>query len=278
MPLSPDSVGVQGVPIRRSWSSTDAMLYALGVGAGVDDLAFTTENSNRVKQRVLPTFAVIIGGGGIPLREIGTFDPTRLFHGAQAIELLGEIPPSGEVETIGRISALWDKRHSAVVEAETESRDQATGDLLVRGRWTLFVRGEGGWGGERGPSQKLRMPDREPDHRVDYQTSENQALWYRLSGDRNPLHSDPWFAGRAGFDRPILHGLCTYGFAGRALLSCLCGNDPSCFRTMSGRFTKPVFPGDLLTVSIWKNGREACFQTSNQHGETVLDQGLCTVD
>jgi len=136
-----------------------------------------------------------------------------------------------------------------------------------------FLRGEGGFGGERGPSKKREIPSRAPDHEVYYTTREDQALLYRLSGDRNPLHSDPGFAKLGGFDRPILHGLCTYGFTGRALLHAVCGGDPTRFRAMDCRFSKPVLPGDALTVRMWVEGSECTFQTLNRNGEVVIDQG-----
>jgi acyl dehydratase len=120
-------------------------------------------------------------------------------------------------------------------------------------------------------------PERAPDARVSYVTLPHQALWYRLSGDANPLHSDPEFAKLGGFDRPILHGLCTYGFTGRALLHELCDSDPARFRSMEGRFSKPVMPGDELTVSMWVDGKEAVFQTTTQDGSVVIDKGRCVV-
>jgi acyl dehydratase len=139
---------------------------------------------------------------------------------------------------------------------------------------SLFIRGEGGFGGRRGPTATPGpFPDRDPDHVVTYATREDQALLYRLSGDRNPLHSDPAFARRAGFDRPILHGLCTYGFAGRALLHTLCGSDPTRFTSLHARFSRPTYPGDRLTTSMWVDGSSARFRTDRQGGETVLDQG-----
>ena len=140
----------------------------------------------------------------------------------------------------------------------------------------MFIRGEGGWGGDRGPSSRVEYPDTEPTHKVTYTTRQDQALTYRLSGDRNPLHTDPAFAARGGFDEPILHGLCTYGFTGRALLHTLCGSDPSRFRSMSGRFSRPVIPGDNLTISMWVDGNRALFRTEIQDGTVVLDQGVCT--
>ena len=276
MPINPDAVGETGGPVSRSWTSKDALLYAVGIGAGTDELQFTTENTNGLAQRVFPTFAVIVGGGGTPMNKVGSFKPALMVHGEQGIELLDEIPADGEIESRGRIAGIWDKGSAAVLEFESESVNKATGKALLKTRSMLFCRGEGGWGGDRGPSEKLQYPDEEPTHQVTYATREDQALTYRLSGDRNPLHSDPAFAARGGFEKPILHGLCTYGFTGRALLHSLCGGDPSRFRSMNGRFSRPVIPGDALTVSMWADGNRALFRTTNQNGEVVIDQGVCT--
>ena len=276
MAINPDAVGETGGPVSRSWTSKDALLYAVGIGGGTDELAFTTENTQGVAQRVFPTFAVIIGGGGTPMNKVGSFNPALMMHGEQGIELLDEIPPDGEIESRGRIAGIWDKGSAAVLEFESESVDKATGKPLLKTRSMLFCRGEGGWGGDRGPSERLQYPDDEPTHQITYKTRADQALTYRLSGDRNPLHSDPAFAARGGFENPILHGLCTYGFTGRALLHSLCGGDPSRFRSMNARFSKPVIPGDTLTVSMWADGDRALFRTTNQNCEVVIDQGLCT--
>ncbi len=273
MPIDPNAVGMTGEPVRRSWNSKDALLYAVGVGAGCDELAFTTENSQDIQQRVLPTFAVIIGGGGAPFDKIGSFNPAMLVHGEEGIELCGEIPTEGEIESTGRCVAVWDKGKHAVVELESESVLVSTGEPLFKTRMSAVLRGEGGFGGERGPTAKLEAPSRAPDHAVSYQTGRDQALLYRLSGDRNPLHSDPAFAKLGGFDRPILHGLCSYGFTGRALLNTLCAGDPTRFKSMAGRFSKPVYPGDSLTISMWVEGTECVFQTRNQDEAVVIDQG-----
>lgn len=273
MPINPDAVGAKGTPARRKWTSKDALLYAVGVGAGTGELAFTTENTKDVQQRVLPTFAVIIGGGGVPMDRIGSFNPMLMVHGEQGIELYDEIPPDGELESVGEVTAIWDKGSAAVLEFEATATNAATGKPLLKTRTMLFCRGEGGWGGDRGPAVKTEFPDRAPDHEVTYQTRDDQALIYRLSGDRNPLHSDPSFAAMGGFDRPILHGLCTWGFTGRALLHALCGGDPSRFKAMNSRFSKPVYPGDALTVAMWVDGNSALFRTRNQHGDVVIDQG-----
>ena len=276
MPINPEAVGLVGAPVKNSWTSNDTLLYAVGVGCGTNELSFATENTRDTPQRVLPTYAVIIGGGGAPMDKIGSFNPALMVQGEQGIELLDEIPASGELESVGKVSAIWDKGNAAVVEFTSESTNVATGKPLLRTRTTLYCRGEGGWGGERGPSAKIAIPDRAPDHQVTYQTREDQALTYRLSGDRNPLHSDPSFAAMGGFDRPILHGLCTYGFTGRALLHSLCESDPSRFKSMTGRFSRPVMPGDSLTISMWVDSNSCIFTTSNQTGVVVLDQGVMT--
>ena len=274
MPINPEAVGVKGEPKRRSWTSKDALLYAVGIGAGVDELQYTTENTKDIEQKVFPTFAVIVGGGGIPMKEVGSFEPTLMVHGEQGIELLGEIPANGEIESVGECTAIYDKGGAAVLEFGSESKNVETGEVLLRTSTSLFCRGEGGWGGNRGHSEKIQFPDRAPDKQVSYVTREDQALTYRLSGDRNPLHSDPSFAAKGGFDKPILHGLCTYGFTGRGLLNSLCDGDASRFKSMKARFSKPVIPGDTLTVAMWVNEKEALFRTTNQNDDVVIDQGV----
>ncbi len=280
MPINPEAVGSKSDPVRHSWDSKDAILYALGVGAGavdpLDELQFTTENSNGVDQQVLPTMAVVLGvGGGGAFASIGSFNPAMLVHGEQAIELHGPIPVSGEVETVGEITGIYDKGKGALVEVRSVSTDVGSGEPLFTTTMSAFIRGEGGFGGDRGPSgPKNPPPERDPDHEQAYITRTDQALIYRLSGDRNPLHSDPTFAAMGGFDRPILHGLCTYGFTGRALLHRLCGGDPARFRSMEGRFSSPVLPGERLTVRMWETGDgEALFQTTGDDGRVVLDGG-----
>lgn len=282
MPINPDAVGSTSDPHDHSWGSKDAILYALGVGAGTEELAFTTENSMNIDQRVLPTMAVVLSGGGFgAMSKIGDFNPAMLVHGEQGIELFGEIPVEGTVTTVGEITAIYDKGKGAVVELVSTAVLKATGDPIFKTRFQAYIRGEGGFGGDRGPSgPKNPPPERAPDHSVTYQTSKDQALLYRLSGDRNPLHSDPEFAKMAGFDTPILHGLCTYGFTGRALLHTVCDGDPSRFKTMDGRFSSPVFPGESLTVNMWVDGNECIFQTTaagiGEKDRVVLDGGKLT--
>ncbi len=287
MPINPDAVGATSEPTRTSWTSKDALLYAVGVGAGqepLEELQYTTENSADVDQKVLPTMAVVLGFGG-GFDKIGSFNPAMLVHGEQSIELHREIPVEGEIETVGEITGIYDKGKGAVVVSESRSTlvsasTNQPGEALFTKTMSAFIRGEGGWGGDRGPSNDWEKPDRDADVSVTYTTRPEQALIYRLSGDRNPLHADPSFASMGGFDRPILHGLCTYGFTGRALLHGLCGGDSSRFTSMYGRFSSPVFPGESLTIDMWRTGagaegNTALFQTKGGDGRVVLDAGTC---
>ena len=274
MPLDPSAVGATGDPVSVSWDSRDCLLYAVGVGAGVDDPMFTTENTAGLTQRVLPTFPVVIGWGlGSPMAAVGEFDPRLLVHGQQAITPHRPVPIEGSGTLTTRIAAMYDKGSAAVVVTETEIVEG--GQPLCSLRSSVFIRGAGGWGGDRGPSATgMELPERSADHSVTHTTSPDQALIYRLSGDRNPLHSDPAFAAAGGFDRPILHGLCTYGFTGRALLDTLCAGDPSRFAHMEGRFAAPVFPGEALTVRIWDSGDSSAVFTTSVCDRVVIDQGL----
>jgi acyl dehydratase len=282
MGLDHSLVGVPGEPQLRSWDSKDALLYAVGVGAGLGDplreLEFTTENCEGIEQRVLPTYAVLVAQAR-PARRLGDFDPALLVHAEQAFELHRPLPVAGTVSTTATVTGIYDKGSGALITTESEAVDAETGEPLVTSTSGIFVRGEGGFGGPRGPGQSWALPDRAPDHQVVQETRPEQALIYRLSGDRNPLHVDPKFAARGGFSQPILHGLCTYGVTGRALLQALAGGDPGRFRSMSGRFSRPVLPGEPLTVSMWLagDGAAALFQTTREDGTVVIDRGLVQV-
>ena len=298
MSLDHSIVGLAGEPRERTWTSTDALLYAVGVGAGLGDplseLEFTTENSEGITQQVLPTFGVLIAQAR-PARRLGDFDPAMLVHAEQSFELHRPLPVAGTARTVSTVTGIYDKGSGALILSENAAVDAATGEPLVTARSGAFIRGEGGFGGERGASEPWQRPDRPADHQVVLATRPEQALIYRLSGDRNPLHADPKFAARGGFSRPILHGLCTYGITGRALLHTLCGSDPARFASMAGRFTHPVYPGESLVVSMWlveggsraepggsQGGtggslggrRTALFQTATQDGQVVIDRGL----
>lgn len=284
MGIDPDSVGTTVGPKTRSWSDRDTLLYALGVGAGLDEPAFTTENSHGVEQRVLPTFGVIASSDIAALAKAGDIDWGKLVHGAQTVRLFKPLPPSGSLALTSEVADIQDKgegRHAVITLTSTGS-DPDSGEALVQTEFTVVIRGAGGFGGPTGkPAPKVRYPDTEPDMKIAYPTRPDQALLYRLSGDRNPLHSDPWFATeKAGFPKPILHGLCTYGFAGRALLHGLCDGDPARFRSMAARFTAPVFPGETLTTSAWRrDDGTAVFRTEaagpdGEDGRVVLADGV----
>lgn len=287
MPLNPDAVGAKGEPRRASWTSDDCMLYALGIGAGMTDpvgyeLEFTTENTAGVTQKVFPTMVVLFGftatGGRSAMAQAGTYDVRMLVHGEQGIKLFRPLPVEGEVETVDEITGIYDKGKGAVVATRTTGTLVADGQPLYEATASVFIMGEGGFGGDRGPSEKPNVaPDRAPDHEVTVQTRPDQALLYRLCGDRNPLHSDKQFSDVGGFPKPILHGLCTYGFTGRTLLHTLCGSDPARFTGMDGRFSSPVLPGEALTVKMWEDGAgKAIFQTLGGDGRVVIDNGGVT--
>ncbi|MCH9641373.1 MAG: dehydrogenase [Actinomycetia bacterium] len=284
MPIDPNAIGATTPPQIFEWTDRDTLLYALGVGAGTNDLAFTTENSHGVDQQVLPTYAVICCSAFAAGAKIGSFDFSRLLHGSQGVRLFAPLPPAGRLSVVSEVSDIQDKGEgkNAVVMFKATGSDPDTGQRVAETSTTVVIRGEGGFGGQ--PGQRPAAPDipeRDPDARIAVPTREDQALLYRLSGDRNPLHSDPWFARElAGFPRPILHGLCTYGVAGRALVAELGGGDAAKITAISARFTSPVFPGDLLTTSIWRLGSgRAVFHTeaANPDGSDarlVLQDGV----
>lgn len=291
MGLNPEAVGATGKPTKRSWTFRDSLLYAVGIGAGAEDpfgseLEFTTHNSKNITHQAFPTQGVVIGfGAGGAMANAGDLDWGKLLHGSQGITVHRPIPTEGSVEITDRIAGMWDKGEgrNAIIDTEASAVDPDSGDVIFELRSSVVIRGSGGFGGEPGSTAPpLSAPDRDPDYEISYQTRPDQALTYRLSGDYNPLHSDPWFATElAGFPKPILHGLCTYGFTGRALLHTLCEGDPARFRSMDSRFSAPVFPGDELTIQVWDDGEgRAIYRTVAQKGtdeqRVVIDNGLCT--
>ena len=275
MPINPDAAGAVGEETEISWTSKDSLLYALGVGAGATDptgfeLEFTTENTRGRPQRALPTQVVVLGNGKLP--DYGDFNLAALLHGDQHIELHRDVPAEGSAVAQARVAAVYDKVKAALVVLETNVRSH-DGDPMWTSRAGLFISGEGGWGGDRGPANTWQLPERAPDHVTGYDTRADQALLYRLNGDRNPLHSDPAFSAMAGFETPILHGLCTFGVTGRALLHTLCDGDPSRFGSMGGRFKAPVLPGQRLDVCMWVEDGTALFQ-ARVGGRVVFDAGV----
>lgn len=256
MPINPAAIGAKTAPQPFAWTERDTLLYALGVGAGTRDLAFTTENSHDVTQQVLPTYAVIACPAWGAVGEVGDFNFGMLLHGSQQIRLHAPLPPSGTLNVHSEVVDIQDKGEgkNAILVFKGTGTDPETGQVVAESVSTAVIRGEGGFGGSPGERPVApQIPDREPDAKVALPTTEDQPLIYRLSGDRNPLHSDPWFAQNlAGFPKPILHGLCTYGVAGRVLVAELGGNDATKITAVGARFTSPVFPGETLTTSVWR--------------------------
>jgi acyl dehydratase len=284
MAIDPSAIGAVTEPKIYDWTERDTLLYALGVGAGTGDLAYTTENSHDIPQQVLPTFAVICCMGFAAAPLVGSFNWGMLLHGSQEIRLSAPLPPSGSLSVVAEVADIQDKGpgKNAILILRARGTDPATGAQVAETLTTLVIRGDGGFGGQPGQRAAApEFPDREPDARIALPTRDDQALIYRLSGDRNPLHSDPWFAREmAGFPTPILHGLCTYGVAGRALLAELAGGQAARLTAVAARFSAPVFPGETLTTSIWRteSGR-AVYRTEaagpdGSNARIVLDDGV----
>ena len=262
MALNLDSVGKTTEPLVHEYRWQDAALYALGVGAKKSELDFLYEGRG---PKVLPTYAVV---PTFPvcaaLFELTGGDLMGVVHGSQACTLHKPFAPSARLTTVGKVEGIYDLKRMAQVTFSTETRDEG-GELVCETEWGIIFRLDGGFGGPRPPkSEKHRAPDREPDFVVTEKTSPEQALLYRLSGDYNPLHADPAIGEKAGFGDPILHGLCTYGYAGRAVLSELCDNDPSKLASIGGQFRRPVWPGDTLITSGWKEGKDVILQTRTE--------------
>jgi acyl dehydratase len=252
------------------------MIYALGVGAGQRDsgaeLELTTENSEGRQLRAVPTFGVLMTHAAGELALAGV-DETAVVHAEHGLRLHRPLPLDGEVRVKARVDGVYDKGSGALVTIAAEATDLAAGEPLLETRSAVFIRGAGGFGGERGPSSSWDAPERDPDHVLVSEVRADQALLYRLSGDRNPLHCDPAFATRAGFPRPILHGLATYGIAGRLLFNELCDADPSRFAAIQARFSATVLPPATLEVRAWRDGSEVRFQVRDGEGAVVLDRG-----
>jgi acyl dehydratase len=271
------AVGTQGELRTVEWTPREVILYALGVGAGQEDpsreLQFTTENSEGVELQVLPAFAVVQAMSRSHRPPAGKLPRAMVLHGEQSFVVHKPVAPTGTATLLAKLVAIYDQGSAAHMVTDIVVADAATGAELVTTTSTVVVRGAGGFGGERRPSMPWAKPDRAPDIVVRSHVRPDQALLYRLSGDRNPLHSDPAFAERAGFDRPILHGMCTFGVAGRLLINEVCGGDATRARSMSGRFSKPVLPGETLTLSAWTDRSSARFVVKNPDGDVVLDRG-----
>jgi acyl dehydratase len=276
--LSIDLVGARFEPETVSWTKKDIMLYALGVGCKpANELDFVYEGSppEKAGPTVLPTYAVMPGMKAMGnIKQVCKLKISRLLHGEQAIYLERALPPEvKDLKMESYVSEVWDKGKAGVIGVKSEFSDED--GLLFSTHATLFYLGGGGFGGEPGPNtkEKNKAPDREPDITVTYTTQEEQGALYRLSGDMVALHIDPKFAQMAGYDKPFMHGLCTYGFVGRAALHSLCDSDPSRFVSMEGRFSERVQFCDDIVTKIWKTEPGvAIIQAENQNGDVVLSQ------
>ena len=276
MPIDLSIVGKPLKPTTFTYTERDVMLYALGVGAGTDDLQFTYERD----LKVLPTFGVVPAFPALfAMGSVMAVNPMMVLHGEQRIELLRPLPTRGTLTTTPTIRAVYDKGKGALIVTDADTTDEK-GTLLCRNTFGAFARGEGGFGGDRGPSGPKNVPpNRAPDAVVAMPTLPQQALLYRLSGDMNPLHADPDFAKMGGFDRPILHGLCTFGHVGRAVLRTFCGNDPAQLKAFDVRFAGVVFPGETIVTEMWNTGGgEITVQAkTKERGETVISGARATL-
>lgn len=281
MTLDPERLFALEIPeVRHTFDWRDTVTYALGLGFGIDpldedELRFVDET----KLSAAPTMANVLAYPGFWMRDLDTgLDWVRIVHGEQSMHLFRPLPTEGTVIGRTRIVDIVDKGvdRGALLFVEREVCDEATGDAFALLRQTVFCRADGGFGGKSTSKYQLRKPpERVPDETIDVPTHSQMALIYRLSGDLNPLHSDPDVARKAGFDRPILHGLATFGVACRGLMKVLCPGEPSRVSDLQCRFSAPVFPGETISVDIWKLGEgEAAFRARVSAREaTVLSNG-----
>ena len=281
-----DAIATRFETLTLAYDERDVSLYALGIGAGTDplnpaDLRYIYEGGSGFT--VMPTFAVtftrdmtrqLLRGEFAGLR----YDPAFAVHGEQYLELKNRLPAYAIVHSTFRIRDILDKGSGMLLVIEAESVDD-DGAPVAFSRSQVFIRGYGGFGGERGKSAKIAMPERAPDDTVELRARQDQALLYRLSGDLNPLHIDPEVAARAGYEKPILHGLCSFGFAARALIRQCCGGDAGRLQAIGTRFSQPVYPGETLRVEIWRApGGEIRFRAlAAERGVVALSHGQARI-
>jgi len=266
-----------------TWDRDQVILYHLGVGAGVpqtdpNELSYTYEKSLKVLPSfgVIPVFRYLAAIASVP-GLAGQFNPALLLHGEQDLTLHAPIPVEASVSSRGRVAGLYDKGKAAVAVLELDTTG-SDGKPLFTNRFTLFLRGAGGFGGERGPDVKLEPPSRAPDAVKRSPTLPQQALLYRLSGDKNPLHADPDFAKLGGFDKPILHGLCSYGIVCKAVVDAVCGGDVKQVARWQARFAGVVFPGETIVTSMWQEGKTVLVTAKTLERDTpVLSNAALTV-
>jgi acyl dehydratase len=275
MPIVYDKFLALDIPVvEQSYASKDCMLYALGLGLGHDplseaELAFVYEKN----LKVFPTFGTVVAHPGFWLRELDTgVDWVKVVHGEHSMVMHKPLAPSGTVVGKTHVLDVIDKGagKGALVYSERTISDKASGDLLCTIVQTTFCRGDGGFGGPPREQRPVHaLPERAPDMTCDLTTRPEQALIYRLTADLNPLHVDPAVAKAAGFPRPILHGLATFGIAAHALLKSVCGYDPARLKSIAGRFSAPVFPGETIRTEIWRDGSLISFRARVVEREAV---------
>jgi acyl dehydratase len=258
LPIDPEkALGADLGTTPGAWREDDVILYHLGLGAGnpptdPNELEYCYEGNLKVLPSfgVIPVFDALGALDGAPGLD---FDPAMLLHGEQDLVIHKPLPTSATTSSTGKVVGVYDKGKAALVVVETETAD-ADGDPLFTNRFSLFIRGEGGFGGDSGPKAGNDAPDRPADHVIESPTLPQQALLYRLSGDKNPLHADPAFAALGGFDTPILHGLCTFGIVCKAVVDHVLGGDVARVARYQVRFAGVVFPGETIVTSVWRDG------------------------
>lgn len=267
-------------PYERSWTPRDCIIYALGVGAGTDELAYTTDTTADHPQRVIPTFMINQGLGGRGFRQAWIGDPTRTVHAGHRLEVLAPVPTRGTVVSEGEVVERVPKGSGQLVTVRWTATDPGTGAVAFRNTIAYFVREAPADGASRASAHPLGrpVPDGPPDVEVTEPTLPTQALLYRCAGDPNVIHTDPAVARAVGFRGPILHGLCTLGFATRAVLRTVCGGEPGRLRAVECRFANPGYPGDALTTAVWRVDGGAGFRTRTQDGVVLVDRGFVAVD
>jgi acyl dehydratase len=272
-------IGKKLGPHAFDYTWKDVVLYALGIGAQTDELPFIYENVNG-GLRVFPSFSIRMGTGLLVnvLRNMKV-DFSRFIHAEQGIKLNRLLPPEGKTYVEGEITHVYDKGKGALILFRS-STFNTQGEILSEGESKFFYLGEGGFGGDPGPKTEPLGPVEglKPDYTVSYQIPSNQAALYRLNGDLNPLHLDPDFARRGGFDRPILHGLCTYGYAVRAILHSACGGEVSRFKEFKARFSGVVYPGETLITEGWRDQHGRHLIQSRTDRGVALNQALAIVE
>ena len=284
MSIDPEKLLALKIPdIEHSYSERDAILYALGIGLARDprnvrELSYVYEKA----LRILPTFALVLGYSAFWLRDlVPGIDWVKVVHGEQGLVLHRPVPARGQVIGRTRILDVIDKgaAKGALIYSQRLILDKASGEKIATLTQTTFCRGDGGFGGPERASLALHaIPQRAPDAVCDLPTGANIALIYRLSGDLNPLHVDEAFAAAAGFPRPILHGLATFGVAGHALLKTMCDYAPERLVAISGRFSAPVFPGESIRTEMWRDGSMVSFRAHVAERDVVaIDNGRAEV-